>query len=198
MLGKVREKITVEVIRAVERVAERQVRENYGGRYAADAKEKVNSSVTLSYSPKNGLFIEDWISNSTVVLDTFAKAFPDALKPGARAQLVPTLLYVDEERQRGEKWRIVVVPLRSGEAAKEVWDEFCITDVDFLMYDGRPFNEVVFWDDDEEEGRGGVVDFTGFRSRLRRNGRESEAGKKRVEGVEGWLNIQLPWIGGLW
>ena len=57
-----------------------------------------------------------------------------------------------------------------------VWDDFCITDVDFLMYDGRPFGEVVFWGAEfgkGDEGKGNVgrvgeVDLTGFRVRLSR------------------------------
>jgi hypothetical protein len=73
-------------------------------------------------------------------------------------------LYVDEERQRGELWRALPVQAERGET-KGVWDNFCITNMYEVMYDGRPLNEFVFWE--------GEVELTAFRIRL-----------GKVEGVE--------------
>ena len=166
MLAKLREEVTVRIIRAAEEVAAQQMKEKYAGQYIAE-DPALNSTLTFSYSKIEGLHIQDWISNGTDVFPTFAKEFPSFLPSGSRAQLIPTLLYVDEKNKRGEKWRMLVVPKRPEAGEEKVWDEACITDVDFLMYDGRPFNEVVFWDD-EEGGKVGSVDLTGFRVRLRR------------------------------
>ncbi|KIX93011.1 uncharacterized protein Z520_11284 [Fonsecaea multimorphosa CBS 102226] len=48
----------------------------------------------------------------------------------------------------------------SGPLGSNIWEDFCVSDVDTLMYAGKPFNEIVFWDDrdisagGEEEGEG--------------------------------------------
>lgn len=54
-----------------------------------------------------------------------------------------------------------------GDRDKKVWDEFCVTDVDLMRYDGRGINEVVFWRDGEDV----EVEMTAFRVRLKRVGR---------------------------
>ena len=53
-----------------------------------------------------------------------------------------------------------------------VWDEFCSTNVDLLLYAGLPLNEVVFWFGDG--GRVGSVELTGWRVEMRRNEEKNE------------------------
>ena len=175
LLGKLGEEVSVKVINAVEAVVERQMRERYVGRYVAK-EEGLNSSLRLGYDQSQGLFVDDWISNGTELVETFRKQYPNVIQPGARVQLIPTLLHVDEEKQRGEKWRMQIVPPRPKEGEEKVWDDFCITDVDTLMYDGRPLYETVFWAGDG--GRVGEVELTAFRVRLGRE--EGEAGREDI------------------
>ena len=171
LLGKLGEEVSVAVINAVEAVVERQMQSRYVGRYVAEEKG-LNSSIALGYSRSGGLFVEDWVSNGTELVETFRKQYPDFMQPGARVQLIPTLLHVDEKKQRGEKWRMQIVPPRPEEGEQKVWDEFCITDVDTLMYDGRPLYETVFWEGNGEDERVGEVELTAFRVRLRRDGKD--------------------------
>lgn len=49
------------------------------------------------------------------------------------------------------------VPAERGERMG-VWDDYCLTDMSGVIYDGRPLNEVIFWE--------GEVELTAFRIRL--------------------------------
>ena len=172
------EEVSVKVINAVEDVVEKQMRHRYVGRYSAQQEEAsgLNSSLRLTYDKANGLVVTDWISNSTELIETFRAHYPGLMQQRARLQLIPTLLHVDEQRQEGEKWRMQIVPPRPEE--ENVWDDFCVTDVDSLMYDGRPLYETVFW---EENGRVGEVELTAFRVKLRREEEKDEDdGEKMV------------------
>ena len=48
----------------------------------------------------------------------------------------------------------------------DVWDDFCITDVNQMMYAGVPINEMVFWSDDN--GKIVEVELPAFRVTLKR------------------------------
>jgi hypothetical protein len=49
-----------------------------------------------------------------------------------------------------------------------VSDEFCISDVDNIMYAGTPLSEVVFWDRDGKTGMFGKVELPAFKMNLTR------------------------------
>ena len=163
MLSKLREVVTVTLINAVEDIAANQAAQHYTGRYSSQDPH-LNSSVILAYSKSRGLTIESLISNSTDVPDVFRHAYPGILPPESSIQLTPTLLYVDEQRQKGEIWRFVFVPERPDKEEAGVWDDECVTNIDLVMYDGLPLNEVVYW---REEGE---VEFTAFRVRMKKDG----------------------------
>lgn len=58
---------------------------------------------------------------------------------------------------------------------KGVWDEFCITDYDRVLYGQVPFNELAFWDDESGDGgKIGAVELSAFKVRLVRQ-KEEEA-----------------------
>ena len=168
LIGELREKVTAPIIKAAEEMAEQQMREKYAGSFVFeesddDSTDKLNSSLTLKYSGVMGLTMADFISNGTEVLKAFGQWQPSLRDPRTRAQLLPTLLYADEEKQEGEKWRMLIVPPRKGLG---VWDAFCITDADILMYDGNPLNEVVMYSGDD--GRIEKVHLSSFRVTLKR------------------------------
>jgi CubicO group peptidase (beta-lactamase class C family) len=171
LLEVLRNTVTVPVVRAAEEVAAREVREKYVGMYISD---KINSSITLEYSLEHGLGITTWISNSTdmlSILPTFLQ-IPPSRKP--HAQIIPTGLYHDERRKRGEIWRIALTSTAREGMEMGVWDDWCISNVDLNGYAGRAVNEVVFWRDSEVDGHVDrevvpfdEIELTGFRIRLK-------------------------------
>ncbi|RHZ67146.1 serine hydrolase domain-containing protein [Aspergillus thermomutatus] len=183
------EMLTVPLIRAADELAARQVRETYVATYTAPStkEQTINSTLALTYTPTHGLEIREWISNATDVLGIISKHFQSPKDAKFHAQLIPAGIYRGDEKQVGEVWRIAIVVDRevppeqvlgrSSEseihaglwsASTSVWDEFCITDVDNLMYAGKPLSEVVFWDRDEKTAMFGKVELTAFRINLTR------------------------------
>jgi hypothetical protein len=161
LLPRLLEAVSVPLIEAADEVAGLELKDRYTGTYTAT---NLNSTLILAYTPAKGLYVDRWISNGTDFLAALPQIFRGAMDDGTQLQVVPTLLYVDEERQRGELWRALPVQAERGET-KGVWDNFCITNMYEVMYDGRPLNEFVFWE--------GEVELTAFRIRL-----------GKVEGVE--------------
>jgi hypothetical protein len=147
LLNEIREVITRELIPAVELLAQRQVQEKYAGTYTAAKKTGLDSSLELSHSVASGLYISSFISNGTDVLKVLLPliAGPGDFDPADwRMQLVPTLLFADLEKQKGEIWRALLVPQKRGGG---VWDDFCINQVDNGRYAGKKLNELAFWTD---------------------------------------------------
>jgi hypothetical protein len=157
-----RETVSIGMARAAEQIAISALEQSYAGRYIA-SDPKLNSSLTLK-ADHRGLVVEEFISNSTNMLQS------SLLKSLGRPEdkpwyllLIPTLLYRDEKNQKGELWRLqVAIERPKGET--DVWDDFCITDVEGPWYAGIPINQVVIW-----KGRSGLVydiDLEGFRANL--------------------------------
>ncbi|PKX90068.1 serine hydrolase domain-containing protein [Aspergillus novofumigatus IBT 16806] len=187
------EMVIVPLIRAADALAARQIKETYVGRYTSSTKEHiVHSTLTLTYTSTHGLEINEWISNSTDVLSIISKHFQYPKNTKLHAQLIPSGLYRDE-KQLGEVWRIAAVMDREApsESVLGRWsehennagswsgfapvsDEFCISDVDNIMYAGTPLSEVVFWDRDEKTGMFGKVELPAFRINLTRADQKEE------------------------
>ncbi|KAF2503171.1 beta-lactamase/transpeptidase-like protein [Lophium mytilinum] len=160
LLFKLRDIVTVEVVRALEEVALKQL-ERYTGDFVA-TEPTLNSSLTLSVD-QHGLTVTHFVSNGTDMLDSVVPKFPGIEGPW-RAQLTPTLLFRDEAKQEGELWRLQVVPEKT--EGGSIWDNFCVTDIDSLTYGGLPLQEFVFWEDDEGVVEG--LDLSAFRLKMRR------------------------------
>jgi len=166
LVQEIREIVTVELVQAAEKLVWKHIDRGYTGTYIA-RNTSLNSSLEVMSSSAAGLVVESFVSNGTDVFEAL-RAFlgPDAGiewgKPW-RAQLVPTLLYKNETSQQGEIWRLLFVPGRQFESGT-VWDEFCTTDVDGLLYACLPLNEVVFWHDE------GVVELPAWRVAMRKTG----------------------------
>jgi hypothetical protein len=157
-----REIVSVAVVRAAEDVATRQLHARYAGTYASPDPH-LNSTVTLK-ADERGLVFTKWVSNSTDIYNS--SVFEAQAPPHVYVQLSPTLLYYDEKKQLGERWRIMLVEERN-EAEGGVWDDFCIENYDMATYAGKPFNEVAFWDK-QKDGRFDVLELVGFRANLTR------------------------------
>ncbi|KFY06763.1 hypothetical protein V492_07763 [Pseudogymnoascus sp. VKM F-4246] len=165
LLDLLREAVTVPLLRAAEEAAQRDLHSRYAGIFTAAAP--LNSTLVLSQSDSNGLYIDSFISNSTdvvgdpqVPLQLLTQGLP------FRVQLVPSLLYrEDDVGRKGEVWRGAVV---LEERQEGVWGDNCLTNYDPGLYAGKPLFEVVFW-----EGDGGIIEeleMVGFRVRMGRDG----------------------------
>jgi len=119
------------------------------------------------------LTITQFISNGTDILTSPLPSFsdPDTTRRPWHAQIVPTLLFRNQTALRGELWRSLIVIDRLSEEEEDVWDDFCITDVDLATYAEVPINEMVFWSD----GDGGIVEveLPAFRVKLKRKSEEA-------------------------
>lgn len=196
------EMVTVPLIRAADELSARQVKETYLGRYTSPSnKEKmVDSTLTLTYTSTHGLEISDWILNFTDVLSIISKHFLSSKDTKCHAQLIPSGLYRDAEKQAGEVWRVAIVldpgtppePVLRQWTEHEidaglwsgftpVWHECCITDVDNIMYAGTPLSEVVFWDKDDKTGIFGMVELTAFRINMTRADQTEDGGLDEVD-----------------
>jgi len=184
LVHKIQEMVTVDIVQAAEDLIWKEIGEAYTGSYVA-TNASLNSSIELVSSSSKGLYLQSFISNGTDVWEALAAFFGPyggaGLDEPWRAQIIPTLLYKDEEAQQGEIWRVVVAPERQEEMSP--WDEFCNTDVDGLMYAGLPLNEVVFW---HEEG---VVELPAWRVTMKR--KESDGTAQRLV-----LQTMRDWAGG--
>ncbi|CAN9296436.1 unnamed protein product [Alternaria alternata] len=117
-----------------------------------------------------GLVVTTWISNGTDVFES--PIVKDGAPEHYYAQLSPTLLYRNEQTQRGEEWRAMFVEER-GDGPP---DDFCIDDWDMSSYAGIPLNAVAFWDE-QEDGNFGTLELSAFRVNLTRV--DEKGGKNR-------------------
>ena len=175
LLNALQETVTVGVVQAAEEAIWKETEKKYAGCYAA-VDTKLNSSLCLESSPSTGLILTCFISNGTDVFNTvIPKTFLDDSRPW-RIQLAPTLLFKNETTQQGEIWRMTASYERSAEVDRGVWDEFCVTDIDFRMYAGLPINEIVFWHDE------GIVELPAWRVEMKATQKDEEAFKLKVQG----------------
>lgn len=109
-----------------------------------------------------------FISNGTDVLASPLPSFssPETAFRPWHAQVVPTLLYRNQTALKGELWRSLIVIDRLSEEEDDVWDDFCITDMDQATYAEVPINEMVFWSDNN--GKIVEVELPAFRVTLKR------------------------------
>ncbi|KAK5958735.1 hypothetical protein OHC33_000578 [Knufia fluminis] len=164
-----REVVTEKMVAFAEEAALKELSERYTGVYS---HEKLNSSMHLSVSGPDGLYVSSWTSNGQDVNAAVNEIY-GADGREIMLYLVPTLLFVDEEKQQGERWRVVPQkrPASStkGKKGQNIWDDFCVANVDgWGMYFGKPLSEVVFWGGNGESEVVQKVDLTGYRSTLKR------------------------------
>lgn len=149
VVNEIREIVTKELIPAVEEIGQKQLKGKYTGIYTA---AEINSTVEISHSPESGLYISKFISNGTDVLRVLfpPRAESDEYNAIAwRLQLVPTLLFAEPKKQKGEMWYALTLKQEIGQSG--VWDEFCLNKIDIGRYAGKTLNEIVVWTDDVDK-----------------------------------------------
>lgn len=167
--------IVTKFIRPAEHHAVQQLKERYAGTYVS-SDSKLNSSVKL-VADERGLVVTEFISNSSDILNL--GRVKHWIPKNGFAQLVPTLLFRNAEDQRGEEWRGQPVEDRSHHD-REIWADFCITDIEGPMYAAVPINNVVFWDQDEHNVFE-TLELSAFRVNLTRAHETAEAGEENME-----------------
>ncbi|RYN43558.1 hypothetical protein AA0114_g10245 [Alternaria tenuissima] len=168
IFAKIQSIVLTTMIQVAEKIAIRQLSDRYAGTYSA-ADPKLNSTVRLT-ADHRGLVVTTWISNGTDVFES--PVVKDGAPEHYYAQLSPTLLYRNEQTQRGEEWRAMFVEER-GDGPP---DDFCIDDWDMSSYAGIPLNAVAFWDE-QEDGNFGTLELSAFRVNLTRV--DEKGGKNR-------------------
>ncbi|KFZ03908.1 hypothetical protein V502_10566 [Pseudogymnoascus sp. VKM F-4520 (FW-2644)] len=109
LLNLIREAVTVPLLCAAEETAQQDLHVRYTGSFAAAAP--LNSTIVLAQSDRMGLYIDFFVSNSTVILDAWQDPL-SLLTQGRpfRIQLVPTISYrEDGAGRKGEVWRGMVI-----------------------------------------------------------------------------------------
>jgi hypothetical protein len=167
--------IVTSFVRAAEKLAVRQLQARYAGTYSS-SDPYLNTSVNI-IADHRGLVLTRFISNSSDILNS--APLESWIPQNSFAQIIPTLLYRNAKDQKGEEWRIQPVEERlNGE--HEIWDDFCITDVDGPLYAAVPMNNVVFWDQGEK-GTFETLELSAFRVKLTRVHDESLIGEDIME-----------------
>ncbi len=161
----IREIVVKEIVSFAEEAAMAELRARYVGTYE---DERSNSSITLAQSDKYGLTVTRWISNGVDTLVGFAGIY-EQFGGLWVMHVLPTLLFNDEDKQEGERWRLLPQKVASEQerTGGSVWDNFCASDWDIIRYAGKPFNEIVF-QGGEHHGSSESVQLSGFRSTLYR------------------------------
>lgn len=168
-LGEIREVVVKELVSFAEEAAMAELRARYVGTYE---DERSNSSITLAQSDKYGLTVTRWMSDGVDTLRGIGGLYE--LPEGLWAMhVLPTLLFGDKDKQKGERWRLLpqIVAPELERTGGSVWNNFCASDWDIMMYAGKPLNEIVFWGEGHH-GSSGSVQLSGFRSTLYREQRD--------------------------
>ncbi|KAF3053754.1 hypothetical protein E8E11_011950 [Didymella keratinophila] len=174
MLLKLRNIVT-SFVRTVEDYAIQQLKERHEGTYVS-SDPKLNSSVRL-VADERGLVITEFVSNSSDILKWGKDE--NYVPENGFAQLVPTLLYRNAQEQKGEEWRGQPVDDRS-DHDRQIWDEFCPTDIEGPLYAAVPINNVVFWDQDKHM-KFQTLELSAFRVNLTRAHVENEGEEEMME-----------------
>jgi hypothetical protein len=108
----------------------------------------------------DGLIIKSWKSDGVNVLKGLV---PD--QDNVVFRVVPSLLYANEDKQKGERWGFEILQVRKDGKKASVWDNFCIANMEGpAYYAGKPINELVFYGGQDQERH--KVHLTGFRTTL--------------------------------
>ncbi|KAI9734975.1 MAG: hypothetical protein M1834_002057 [Cirrosporium novae-zelandiae] len=150
-INDLRENLIATLIPAVEEIVRADVRSNYAGWYGAlvDFFKPLNPNWHVKISVDNmgpGLKIDEWISNGTDFLTVYGglKGMPKDLSKW-EARLLPTGIVRDGDKlDYEETWRVVTIQKKNWEDQPKIFADFCVTDVDVLMYGGYPLEEFVF------------------------------------------------------
>lgn len=161
-LGEIRNTVVRAMVTYAESLALENLKTKYVGEYI---DEHTNSRLVLASSPQNGLYIDAFVSNGTDTIEGLKQHYASyGSTPSILNRITPTMLYMNETAQRGERWYILP-EVERGSEGDNLFANHCISDWEIGAYGGVPVNEVVFWNDEEDE-RVVEVELLGWRSKL--------------------------------
>lgn len=172
-VGDLSERLIAQLIPAVEELMRREVRAQYAGSWSHWDEEShsfnTNWSLNLQVDDVGpGIKVVDWVSNGTDFLPIYGSFKRMGKESGNwQARLIPTGVYSgpNEDGVEFEKWRLTAIPEKSAESENKVFDDFCMTDVDALMYDGFPVEEFTIVKEEKEASK---LFISGLRTKLQK------------------------------
>lgn len=166
-----RERVLAALIPAVDTLLRGEVSRSYCGLYAGwDDKDSILRLEVDDHGP--GLKITEWKSNGVDFLAVYGrlKHMPSDLTRW-EAHLLPTgVMSQGEDSEDGnwDVWRFTAVPKKIDSQEKKLFEDYCMTDVDTLMYSGVSIEEVIIAKGPGGNGRrfAEVVKLSGLRTSL--------------------------------
>ncbi|PYI09596.1 beta-lactamase/transpeptidase-like protein [Aspergillus sclerotiicarbonarius CBS 121057] len=164
------------MIVGAETLAQSQLNATYSGTYVS-TDTGLNSSLTLSHSMQQSLYISEWVSNGTDVLAALVPLVANQAGTGENIyfQVMPTFeTRVAADGSVGEVWRFInVMEGNGGDTeirgnASSIWADYCVSNIDPLSYAGVALNEAVFWRAGNASAAVAEVELSAFRVVLAR------------------------------
>ena len=169
-LRDLQERIVATLVPAVEDLIRMEIKANYTGLWARFEDLWVGDpdmDFSLRFEvddARAGIQVLDWVSNGTDFLSVYGrlKGMPEDLTQW-EARLLPTGVYVSVEENDNlidEIWRLTAISKRTEDDQSKVFDDFCMTDVDTLMYNGVSLEEFHIV---RGQGEAGILYISGLR-----------------------------------
>lgn len=148
--------ITVPLVRDIDAITQQDLIDTYTGTFIGTSDVGSNVSLVLSHSVPRTLYLSNLTVNGDDVaasLQTFAASQGGFSANDVFYQIIPTFRVITENQENqnmtGEVWRMINaldVPSTSENDA-QIWNDYCVSNVDPFSYVGQPLNEIVFWKD---------------------------------------------------
>ena len=141
------ERLVSILVPAVDKIARAVVRQNYEGFYATTEVDHglIHDEFSIKLVVDDvgpGLRLTNWTSNHTDFLSLYGRLTGMPQQPSQwTARLLPTGVQYGSTAQF---WRLTAIPVRKAGEEKKIFDDFCINDVDNLVYNGLSIEEFVF------------------------------------------------------
>ena len=141
------ERLVSVLVPAVDNISRAVVRQNYEGFYAAAELDSglIHDEFSIKLVVDDvgpGLRVSNWTSNHTDFLSVYGRITGMPKEPSQwTARLLPTGVQYGSNAQF---WRLTAIPARKAGDEKKIFDDFCINDVDNLVYNGLSVEEFVF------------------------------------------------------
>jgi hypothetical protein len=134
-LTDISERIISTLGRAVDELLRGEVRDRYAGTYVG---YELGWSLKLEVDDVGpGLLVMEWVSNYTDFLPVYGSLKGMGYSERKwEARLIPSGIYVDLGRVEWETWRLTAIQEKPSEDAGKVFEDYCVRDVDALMYNG--------------------------------------------------------------
>lgn len=144
-LGDLAERVHSKVVELFEEEMRSKVRQHYAGYWSSadEISNLSNWSLTLKVDDHGpGLLVTDWISNGTNFLPVYGRlrGLPED-ESTWEARLLPAGVSHDVEDTHTEIWRLTGVKKQSKEDSSMMYNDFCITDADALIFSGKSIEE---------------------------------------------------------